>query len=155
MKHVLLCSFALSSTLFLTGCTNVAFEESERAREELIGLSKTNLLSCAGVPERTANPSENIEFLSYTSEKVAHLPADTYPPGFYPSYGFGRYHRGYRSTFIFHTGTKSEIRRCTATFKLEGGRVTSLTYHQNDQNGFAISQCYQIVRQCLPEREKK
>ncbi|MCG8492314.1 MAG: hypothetical protein MI743_11915 [Sneathiellales bacterium] len=155
MKCNILCSFALSSTLFLAGCTNTAFEESERARDELVGLGKTELLSCAGVPERTARLSEEVEFLSYTSEKVAQLPADTYPPGFYPSYGFGRYHRGYRSTFIFHGGTRSEIRRCTATFKLENDKVTSLTYHQNDQNGFAISQCYQIIHQCLPEKKKK
>ena len=141
--------------LLLAGCTSTARLESERAQTDLVGLEKAALLQCAGVPERTATEENGLEFLSYSSEQTVHVPDSFYGPGFHPSFGFSRHHSHFHNSFIFHGGTRSETRQCTATISIKDGKVTSVSYNQNDPGGLAISQCYQIVRNCLPKKPEK
>ena len=60
----------LAAVMMLTSCSALRRAEraelAERAKTELIGMSKVDLLTCAGVPERSVIEGE-IEFLSYTA----------------------------------------------------------------------------------------
>ena len=59
---------ALITLFIVTGCSIARRAEraelAERAKTELIGLSKTELLTCAGVPVRSSAEGE-LEFMSY------------------------------------------------------------------------------------------
>jgi hypothetical protein len=59
----------ISMTLFFvtTGCSiHQRVKMAERAPSELVGLAKTDLLSCAGVPARSEK-IDDLEFLTYTT----------------------------------------------------------------------------------------
>ncbi len=144
-----------SLSLLLASCTSTARLESQRAQTDLIGLKKSELMTCAGVPERTVQLEDGKEFLSYSSEQTVEVPANYSAPGFYPGFGYSRHRGHFHNSFLFYGGTRSETRQCTTTIGLEDDRVTSVTYQQNDPDGFAIRQCYQIIRNCLPEKPKK
>jgi len=132
----------------IVSCTNLSFEEAERAKLDLIGLSKSELLSCAGVPDKTANDDKQKQFLSYSSQKIVNVPTR------YPS----RLHSGLRyNTYPFRyysfPAIQQENRVCTVTFSVVEDLVTALSYRQNDGDRLGTEQCYQIVKNCLSERK--
>ncbi|MFT6557038.1 hypothetical protein [Sneathiella sp.] len=144
-----------SLTLTLSGCTNVARIESERAKTALIGLTKADLMTCAGVPERVGQATDGQEFYSYSSKKSVQVPSDAGYPGFYPSIGLGGRRHNMYGTWHFFGGSRTETRECVATIGLKDDKVASISFRQNDADGFAITQCYQIIRNCLPPAKNK
>jgi hypothetical protein len=60
----------LSILMFVSSCSYVRRAEraelANRAKTELVGMAKVDLLTCAGVPERSAS-EDGFEFFSYTS----------------------------------------------------------------------------------------
>src|SRR5690349_1517692 len=57
------------STLALMSCANPRADEALFAQKAFIGMSKQTLLSCAGVPQRSAT-ADNMEFYTYTSQRT-------------------------------------------------------------------------------------
>jgi hypothetical protein len=144
------CLFILSG--LLTACTSTALEESERARTDLIGFKKSDLMQCAGVPDKTGQDETGREYLSYSSESTVTVPGPYPNPGFYPGFMYygNRASMHYHMNYFAGLNDRQETRRCTALFALEDNEVTSLSYSFNDSDGRATGQCYQIVKNCLP-----
>lgn len=135
--------------VLLTACASTSREESERAKTDLLGLSKSDLMNCAGIPHRTGKSNTGKEYLAYTSEKTVQVPSNAYGSGFYPSFGYHSRRSHFHNSFLIYGGTAEETRACTATFGLEQGKVVSLTYTLNDGDSLGMRQCYQIVKNCL------
>jgi hypothetical protein len=117
MKLVAL--LALSFLLF--GCANKKPSETVKTRADLIGLSKAEILECAGPPAKS-NKSNNIEVLSYSYA------------GGQPSSGSG----------------PVQQRQCSASFVFQRGRLTKLDY-TGQTGGLATQgdQCGSIIANCL------
>lgn len=133
---------------FLTGCANPRVDRALEAQASLVGLPKDALLSCAGVPERTAS-AEGLEFFTYSSERLVS----------YPSPGFGYWPLRSRSAFGYPFGYPfgyssyyADIRTysCEATFTLRNGVVERVVYGGAADGASRLSQCYTIVDNCLP-----
>ncbi len=146
--------FRIASTvglcMLLTACAATSREESMRAKTDLLGMSKSDLMNCAGIPHRTGKSDTGKEYLAYSSEKTVQVPSNTYSPGFYPSFGYSGHRRHFHNSFLIYGRPAEETRACTATFGLEKGKVVSLTYTLNDSDSLGMKQCYQIVKNCLP-----
>jgi hypothetical protein len=129
MKIVL----ALAVALLVAGCTFQRAAISSRAQIELVGMSKIELLSCAGVPIRQEQ-MDNIEFLTYSSggDSVGTAVATSTSP----------------STAIA-TGKRTH-RYCEVTFVLNNGVVQKVNY-QGRTGGLLTKgeQCAFIVENCL------
>jgi len=116
MKLVVL--LALSFLLF--GCANKKSADAVKARTDLIGMSKAEILSCAGTPAKSSK-SNDIEVLTYSYA------------GGQPSSGAGVVQQG----------------QCSASFVFQRGRLTRLNYTgqtgglatQGDQCGFIVANC--------------
>ncbi|WP_207477965.1 hypothetical protein [Arenibaculum pallidiluteum] len=115
------------------------------APQLFLGMPKQTLLSCAGVPDRSAN-IDNLEFYTYTSRRTAAYPSTT--TGFYgsryaPYYGYGL---GYAAPLAYDVVDVS----CDATFTLRNGAVERLIYGGDAAGGTSrLGQCYAIVENCL------
>lgn len=123
------------AALALTACVNTYAETALDARQALIGMPKSVLLSCAGVPERQATV-DNREFLTYASDRIESRQTGMMMYG-------GRHHFAWEFP---QTQVYSES--CEATFTLRNGRVERLVYGGDAIQG-AYSQCYMIVRNCM------
>src|SRR5690348_5757556 len=127
----------------LAGCANEHAEQAARAQTGLIGLPKQTLLSCAGVPDRTASVVAN-EYYTYVVQGT--------------SYGFG----GPTTSIGIGGGSSSGVgggigfgfplgggggvsASCEATFTLRNGAVAALAYTGGPGN----PACYPVVRNCL------
>lgn len=119
----------------LGACANPGAELALKAPDSLVGTPKTALLSCAGVPERTA-AADGAEYLTYSREQTIVERDVDYEP--FPWAG--------RGVFRPEVSTWSRSYRCDATFTVRDGRVRALTYNQNRD----ISLCYAILANCLP-----
>ncbi|MEH6403821.1 MAG: hypothetical protein V7750_10645 [Sneathiella sp.] len=139
---------ALGLCLMAISCTNLSLEETERAKIDLIGLSKSDLLSCVGAPDKTADAGNHKQVLSYSSEKVVNVPT-RYPTRVYSGFGYP----SYPFRFYSFPASQQENRVCTVTFSMEKDLVTALSYRLNDDDRLGTQQCYQIVKNCLPERK--
>lgn len=150
-------TYSIGLCLSLVSCASVSLEESERAKIDLIGMSKDTLMQCAGVPDKTGKSDSGREYLAYTSEKLVQVPSDYPGPAFYPYFGHVGHRSHFRNSFVFYNTqqSRSETRNCTATFGLENDKVTSLSYNLNDSDHYGMRQCYQIVKNCLPTLKKK
>lgn len=96
-------------------------ESARRAETELVGISAAQLLSCAGAPNRQAT-SGGVEVLTYVVQTQAGI----------------------------HEGTGGRTSFCEATFVVEGGRVTRVSYR--DESGGLLTKgehCGYIVQNCL------
>lgn len=119
--------------LVLAGCAVQRAQEASRAQSELIGMSKVDLLSCAGVPARQAQAGD-IEFLTYEGggDSSAASVATAV------------------STSVAVVAGKRLHRYCEATFALKNGTVQRVTY-QGRTGGLLTpgEQCAFIVEGCL------
>ena len=121
----------------LTGCVG-KFHRAEiatRAKTALIGMSKKDLLSCAGVPARLQQ-AEDLEFLSYVSAGD----------------GVGVAVGGVgSSTAVGVIGTQK--RYCEVTFILKDNRVQKVNY-TGRTGGLATEgeQCAFVLENCLREK---
>jgi hypothetical protein len=121
----------------LAGCASTKFgraDLAERAKVELIGKSKKDILMCAGVPVRSEQ-AENMEFMTYYSGGDS----DAYIAG-----GAGSSAGG---------GAVSVKKRyCEVTFILRNGIVEKVNYA--GRTGGLITegeQCAFVLQNCLPK----
>jgi len=121
----------------LAGCASTKFgraDLAERAKVELIGKSKKDILMCAGVPVRSEQ-AENMEFMTYYSGGDS----DAYVAG-----GAGSSAGG---------GAVSVKKRyCEVTFILSNGIVEKVNYA--GRTGGLITegeQCAFVLQNCLPK----
>ena len=129
----------------LSACADQHAEDAARAQTALVGMPKQTLLSCAGVPDRTAT-SGAAEYYTYVSRSYG-------SSGFTPSIGiggggFGGSGGGFGGGGIglgFPLSSGSGEPPCQATFTVQNGVVTQLVY----TGGPTSSQCYSIVQNCL------
>ncbi len=120
-------------SLALSGCIVQRTIVANRAQTELVGITKTQLLSCAGAPHRQER-AEVLEFLTYE--------------GGGGSVGFGVLTQTSPSMGVGVGG--SNRRYCEATFVLRNGVVQSVNY-QGRTGGLITKgeQCAFIVESCL------
>ena len=114
----------LTLYVFTSGCAvHKRMKVAETAKSELIGLSKTDILSCAGVPIRSEKVND-MEFLTYVSDAT----------------GIGFFHRSKRYcevTFTLRNGVVEKVSYSGNT----GGRFTE------------DEQCAHVLKSCINEEE--
>ena len=121
--------------LMLCGCAIQRAEIASRAQTELVGMSKKDLLLCAGVPLRQERV-EDLEFLSFAGggDSVGSAVATSTS-----------------SSTAIAVG-KSTHRYCEATFVLKNGIVQKVNY-QGRTGGLLTKgeQCAFIVENCVKQ----
>ena len=122
----------------LAACTSAASERALLARQELVGMPKAQLLSCAGVPDRSRQEA-NVDYFTYENERIFGYGGSTV--GVFGGSG----HIGTGVNVPLSTRLQSEY--CEATFTLVDGRVAELVY--NSSRGGRYAECARIVETCL------
>ncbi len=132
--HVFSCCMLAAICLTLQGCAARRADVASRAQTELIGMSKKELLLCAGVPGRQEK-ANNLEFLTYTS-------------GGDSSTGVGL---GFSIAPALSLGVGTSAQRyCEATFVIENDVVQKVTYRGRTGGPLTKDeQCAFIVDLCL------
>lgn len=132
--------FALAMGLIvaLAGCSNTSNERALQAQQALIGMPKAQLLSCAGVPDRS-RVEAGAEYFTYENERVYGGSGATV--GVFGGSG----HVG--TGFSVPLATQLQSEYCEATFTLVDGRVVELVY--NTSRGGRYAECARIVETCL------
>lgn len=138
---------AAGALLGLAACANPQADRALYAQQAFVGMPKQTLLSCAGVPTRSAS-TDNIDYYTYTSERLVTVPA---PARFSASYGYYRpWSPWYGWGVGFHDDVETETRDCQATFTLKDGVVQRIVYGgASDGTAGRLNQCYRIVENCL------
>lgn len=132
--------------LLLPACANPRAEQALVARQALVGMPKQTLLSCAGVPERSAT-LDNIDYFTYTSRRTVAYSSPSV--GFWGSrYWHPRWGYGYGLGAPFDA---YDLRTyaCDATFTLRNGIVERVVYGGAVSGDSRLGQCYAIVENCL------
>jgi len=128
----------------LASCENPNADRAADARQVLVGMPKETLLSCAGVPQRTAT-LDNSEFLTYTSSDYSSGGPTT---SFGVAGGSGGSGVGIGLGFpLFGAGGYSSS--CEANFTVRNGFVQQLNYTGSSGASASLGQCYRIVENCL------
>ena len=139
--------FILLAPVSLNSCANIALEQVEGARTEVVGMEKSELFACAGLPARENTDERGRYYAAYEVENIAHV-LPPYPGhAFYPSvrvgsrrgWGFGGY----------YPATVPKQQNCKATFTFENNKVISLSYQTNDQSEGSKALCLELIRSCL------
>jgi len=137
---------AAAAALLLAGCATAnRGEMALAARGALIGLPVSDLLSCAGVPERSRTV-DNVDYFTYGSGQLVEYPGTTVGLGFgtygtHPYYGLG-----------WGVPLTTEVRSdyCETTFTIVDGVVTNVNYVSASGVGTRrFSQCYYTIQNCL------
>ncbi len=132
--------------LVLAGCAADRGEMALAAQGALIGLPRGDLLSCAGVPERS-RAEGNVEYFTYGSGQLVEYPTVTMGLGLgyyrsaHPYYGLG-----------WGVPVAPEVRSdyCETTFTIVDGVVTDVNYVSASGVGASrFSQCYYTIQTCL------
>lgn len=129
---------SLGLTLALAACSSASNERALQAQQALVGMPKAQLLSCAGVPDRS-RVEASAEYFTYENERVYGGSGATV--GVFGGSG----HVGTGLSVPLATQLQSEY--CEATFTLVDGRVVELTY--NTSRGGRYAECASIVETCL------
>jgi len=134
--------FLGSAALALTvmGCANRQAEQARTAQQTLVGLPAETLLSCAGVPDRRETVDAT-EFFTYENIDRGRGGGSSISIG--GGGGGGNLGLGVGIGIPLGGGGPSG---CVATFTVEQGRVTRLSYRPDSQDTAA---CYAIVENCL------
>lgn len=131
-------TIGLALAALLGACANAASERALLAQQALIGMPKAQLLSCAGVPDRSREEASG-EYFTYENERIYGTTGTTV--GVFGGSG----HVGGGLSVPLSTRLQSEY--CEATFTLVGGRVVALVY--NSSRGGRYAECARIVESCL------
>jgi hypothetical protein len=142
----------LSTGLFLTfaavllaSCANPNADRAADARQLLVGMPKETLLSCAGVPQRSATV-DNSEFLTYTSsDYIGGGPSTSIGV----AGGSGGSGVGIGLGFPLFGGGGGYSSSCEANFTIRNGVVQQLNYTGSSGASASLGQCYRIVENCL------
>ena len=125
----------LTALLLANGCSIGRSHEAEQARTELVGLSKADLLRCAGVPNRMMSDAEAL-YMTYDNSQTGQSGITL------PIIGGG----------INLVGDEY----CHTTFKLVGDRVASVSYAGNTGNALgSLAMCGFAVSTCIDERRAR
>lgn len=124
----------------LAGCANPRSEQAVIARTALIGMPEEVLLSCAGVPDRSRSEGYR-DYFTYMSERLYSTPRASF--GVFGGSG----HFGTGIGIPYGMNVHSDM--CEATFTLENGIVSDITYNTVPGIGSRYGQCYYIVQNCL------
>jgi hypothetical protein len=124
----------------ITACANPAADRAVTAQSALVGMPKSVLLSCAGVPERQA-AADNREFFTYHTGRIVSYPATTgaFYPGPWRPWGYGWGWPAYTADVRSYA--------CEATFTLRNGVVERVVYG----GGSSLGECGAIVQNCLAQ----
>jgi hypothetical protein len=144
----------LALLLLSAACTIQHSFVASRGESELLGMSKQNLLACAGAPARTAI-FEGIEVFTYTGgeDTVGYAPTSTggrdSTSGTYAS---GTASGNANNTSQPDTGGKSAHRYCEVIFVLKNDVVDSVNYI-GPTGGLLTKgeQCAVVVKNCLDQ----
>lgn len=132
--------------LLLAACANPRAEQALAAQQALVGMSKQTLLSCAGVPERSATV-DDLDYFTYASRHTVAYPSST--ASFWGSpYWSPRWGYGYGLGVPFDTYDLRTF-ACEATFTLRDGVVERVVYAGAVAGTDRLGQCYAIVENCL------
>jgi hypothetical protein len=142
----------LGAGLFLTlavgllaSCANPNADRAADARQVLVGMPKETLLSCAGVPQRSA-VLDNSEFLTYASSNYSGGGPTT---SFGVAGGSGGSGVGIGLGFPLFGGDGGYSSSCEANFTIRNGVVQQLNYTGSSGASASLGQCYRIVENCL------
>jgi hypothetical protein len=137
-----------AALLLLAACATAnRGEMALAARSALIGLPKTELLSCAGVPERSRTEG-NVEYFTYGSGQLVEYPGTTVGLGFGTYYGTRHPYYGLGWGVPLATEVRSDY--CETTFTIVDGVVTNVNYVSASGVGTRrFSQCYYTIQNCL------
>jgi hypothetical protein len=142
----------LGAGLFLTlaacalaSCANPNADRAADARQVLVGMPKETLLSCAGVPQRSA-VLDNSEFLTYVSSNYSGGGPTT---SFGVARGSGGSGVGIGLGFPLFGGDGGYSSSCEANFTIRNGVVQQLNYTGSSGASASLGQCYRIVENCL------
>lgn len=131
-------SALLISLFILSGCASTSFgraDLAQRAKTEMIGMSKKELFLCAGVPSRSQQV-DDMEFLTY------HSGGDSVG---YVAGGAGSSAGGGAISLNKHY--------CEVTFAFENGVVRKVSY--GGRTGGLITegeQCAFVLQNCIPSK---
>ena len=114
--------------MLAAGCARTGTDPALVARQALLGLPKDVLLSCAGVPHRSA-VIDNREWFTYRSDRIVSTP-------------------GYPSGPLLYAPPEIDSIACEATFALRNGRVENLSY-TSPQSIVYNPQCKALITGCL------
>ena len=130
-SKILVISISIAAIASLSGCKYNRVKTAQVAKTEMIGMSKGELLSCAGVPDK-AMSSNGTEFLSYRSGGETSYSANTI-------YGYNA------TTFI-----NSSYRFCDITITLKNDKVQRVSY-SGKTGGFLTQgeQCAYVLENCV------
>ncbi len=145
----LLLPLGLAGFAGLAACaSNPRSDLAELAQTALIGLPRSELLACAGVPPRSRVEGDR-EFWTYGSERLYAQPGPGLGIGVGLFGGSGNFGYGIGLPLYGGRGDLSSS-YCEATFTLENDRVTRINYAGIAGYGQTrYSQCYYIVQSCL------
>ncbi|PWC34339.1 hypothetical protein [Azospirillum sp. TSO35-2] len=132
------------TAVILAGCaTGPDPDVARRAQTSMVGMSKSNLLSCAGVPDRQATASGR-EYYTYVAPATG-----AYSPGSSIGIGAGSFggSGGVGLGLGFGVPIGGGSYGCEATVVLgPRGTVEQVSYPA----GVSLSSCTPIVRNCVP-----
>ena len=129
----------------LASCANPNADRAADARQVLVGMPKETLLSCAGVPQRSA-VVDSSEFLTYTSANYGGGGPSTSVGVAGGSGGSGV---GIGLGFPLFGGGGGYSSSCEANFTIRNGVVQQLNYTGSSGASASLGQCYRIVENCL------
>jgi len=125
----------------LVGCQSTPSLQGPALSEQLAGLLETDLLACAGVPERQMDAS-GISFFTYTSNYLYQTSTPIYP-GYYRRNGYG-----YRSPWPTTTA-RTVSYQCEATAEIFRDRVRRVNFNTPTGSSGNWRQCQAIFQNCL------
>lgn len=153
-----LACMAAGLCLLVAGCTATQrADDAELAQQAIVGMSRSDLLSCAGTPDRSRE-IVNGEILTYESLRQDR-PIDAHTPVFTNSTRSGVLSGtttggGFGASSTIERNIRSDY--CEASFTVINGTVTSVDYRS--PGGFRIggfgtrhSECADIVASCLDQ----
>ena len=129
------CGLAVLLLSLAAGCTWGRSQDAKEARTKLVGMSRAEIITCAGKP-RTTIRDGNREYLAYFAGS--------------PDYDLVL---GVKPNEVQKiTGTARPV-NCKVRFLLRDGNVESVSYTGNTGGLFTRdSACAAIVRRCLPPK---
>lgn len=129
--------FLAAVAVLMGSCANPQAELALRAPTAMVGMSKGDLMACAGVPERMSTAGD-AEFMVYTRQQtLIDRDVDWEPNPWL----------GPRGPLLWEPDVTTYVRtyRCEATVVLREDRIVEVRYNQNRD----ATLCYQIVGNCV------
>ena len=131
-----------------TGCTIAQSVDANRAKEEMVGMSRIELLACAGLPGNVYSEGDTEIMVYYTQGGVVGTGSSIAGSQYDGTYGMGRYSgSSYGGGFGF---SQSKVQDCQTTFVLRHGKIDRVNMVGRGE-GAAVpdSQCEPIIRNCI------